>query len=140
MLPICPTLLGLGLGFGLGQNLSKGTFRFSQNSNFHIAEVKMLNSTAAHIEDTQGSDMDDHEIARVRKTRKQRIDRVKARGAKDPGRFFASPYAAIVCMIIALGSVVGFWRGVPSWALLGIGIGAVLIIVIAGFFWRSSKQ
>ena len=84
------------------------------------------------------SDMKSNErdIAQRRKTRQQRIARSRARGV---GTFFASPYAAVVCMLVALGSIVGFWRGVPSWAMLALGMGAVLIIVVAGFFYRAKR-
>ena len=92
--------------------------------------------------DTLGkSDMEDHEIIERRASRQKRIARTKRRGAiEGVGQFFASPYAAIVCMLVALGSIVGFWRGVPSWALLALGVGAVIIIVVAGFFWKRSVR
>ena len=27
--------------------------------------------------------------------------------------FFGSPYSAVICMLVALGSIIGFWRGIP---------------------------
>ena len=89
------------------------------------------------IEKTNGLEMDEREIAQRKRTRNQRLARSRARGV---GHFFASPYAAVVCMLVALGSIVGFWRGVPQWALLALGVGAVLIIVTAGFFYRAKNR
>ncbi len=86
-----------------------------------------------------GLAMDDHKLLQRRQMRKKRIDRTKLRGStKDATSFFGSPYSAIVCMLVALGYIVGFWRGVPSWAILALGVGAVVIVIAAGFFWRSS--
>jgi hypothetical protein len=82
--------------------------------------------------------MDDREMAQRRRLRRQRIDRVQGRGGAKV--FFGSPYAAVICMLVALGSIIGYWRGVPSWALLALGMGAVLIIAGAGFFWRSNRR
>ena len=80
--------------------------------------------------------MEDHELIQRRVSRQNRISRTKRRGGQGVA-FFGSPYAAIVCMLVALGSIVGFWRGVPNWALLALGMGAVIIVAMAGFFWRS---
>lgn len=82
--------------------------------------------------------MDEQELVQRRRARRQRI--VKTNRRRKSALFFSSPTAAVVCMLVALGSIVGFWRGVPSWALLGLGVGAVLIVVLTGFFWRSNKK
>jgi hypothetical protein len=82
--------------------------------------------------------MDEHEVLQRRRTRKARIDRVRSRGSNKS--FFGSPYAALICMLVALGSIIGYWRGVPSWALLALGMGVVLIIAGAGFLIRSSRK
>jgi len=89
---------------------------------------------------TGGLVMEDQEELQLRRARK-RHDRARSRRrSRLAGTFFASPYSAIICMLVALGSIVAFWRGVPSWALLALGFGAVLIIGVAGFFYRSKKQ
>jgi len=102
-------------------------------------EAVMINSLGINaIESPGDAVMDDQELVQRRKTRTQRIKRAKSRGGSKT--FFASPYAALICMLVALGSIVGFWRGVPSWALLAIGMAAVIIIAMAGFFWRSTRR
>lgn len=75
-----------------------------------------------------------------RRARKRHERARSRRRSRLAGTFFASPYSAIICMLVALGSIVAFWRGVPSWALLALGFGAVVIIGVAGFFYRAKKQ
>ncbi len=82
-------------------------------------------------------EMDDRELLERRRTRQQRIQRSKKRGTAN---FLASPYAAIFCMAIALGSILAYWGGVPSWALLALGFGAVLVLIVAMFFLRSKSK
>ena len=96
----------------------------------------MIQSLRAHHSGNLA--MDDRELVQSRRTRQQRIERVKTRGGAK--NFFASPYAALICMLVALGSIIGFWRGVPSWALLALGMGSVIIIFAAGFFWGSNRR
>lgn len=82
--------------------------------------------------------MDEHELAQRRRTRKHRIDRVRSRGGTRT--FFGSSYAALICMLVALGSIIAYWRDVPSWVYLALGMGAVLIIAGTGFFLRSNQR
>lgn len=82
--------------------------------------------------------MEEHDVAQRRRMRKHRIDRVKSRGGTKT--FFGSSYAALICMLVALGSIIAYWRDVPLWVYLALGMGAVLIIAGTGFFLKSNRR
>ncbi len=84
--------------------------------------------------------MDDHELAQMKQTRRERVARSKSRGRGKSGTFFGSPWATVICMSVALGSVIGYWRGVPQWALLAMGLGVALILFVAGYAWRVGTR
>jgi hypothetical protein len=83
--------------------------------------------------------MDTKELARIKHARRSRLSRALGHGGAKSSTFFGSPWAAVVCMLVALGSVVGYWRGVPQWALLAMGLGAVVILVVAGWAWKIGR-
>ena len=74
------------------------------------------------------------ELEARRRIRKQRIARATGRGG---GGFFSSPQSAVVCMLVALGSILAFWGGLPRWALLALGVGALAVVLLAALLWRS---
>lgn len=81
--------------------------------------------------------MDDKDLLQRRRLRQQRLER--ARGARKAG-LMASPLAGVFCMLIALGSIIAYWRGFPSWALLALGFGAVLVLMLGTFFLRARRK
>jgi len=82
------------------------------------------------------SGLTDREIAERRRIRQRRTARAAGRGGYRT--LLKSPAGTIFCMLIALGSIVVYWGGLPSWALLVIGIVA-LIIVAASYFLLRPK-
>lgn len=85
--------------------------------------------------------MDDQDIMERRRTRRRRIERVTKRsGGGSRYGVLGSPVAAVFCMVIALGSIVAFWGGLPGWALLAMGFGAVLIMIVATLLWRARHK
>lgn len=94
------------------------------------------------IDRVDGIKMEDREIVERRRSRQQRIARAKSRGRQSQGggNFFATPSAAIVSMFVALGSIIAFWRGVPDWALIAMGMGAVIILGGTTLLLRSKKK
>lgn len=89
------------------------------------------------VESTYELEMEDRELLERRKHRQQRINRSKKRGSSN---FLASPASAIFCMAIALGSIVAYWGGLPSWALLALGFGAVVVLTVVTLFWRAKRK
>ncbi len=84
-------------------------------------------------------DVDEQELLERRRLRRKRMDRAAKRGARKQS-FMANPLVAVFAMIIALASIVAYWGGMPSWVLLALGFGAVLILVIAAFFWKARRK
>jgi hypothetical protein len=93
------------------------------------------------IESISEANMDDQDLLERRQLRQRRIQRATKRsGGGSKQNLLASPGAAVFCMAIALGSILAFWGGLPSWALLVMGLGAVLVLIAATLFWRARHK
>ena len=78
------------------------------------------------------------EAVERRERRRRRLARTA--GGNEPKGFFANPISTVLCMGVALVAILAYWQGAPRWALLALGIGAVVVIVLGAALWKSRRK